>query len=83
MQNEAFFSTIHKMSAIKQIHKYHMSRDVRKPDFCICENEDADLLRGNRKADQRLCFRYLDRTFILFSKSQISSLLSSSVAAQP
>ena len=26
--------------------------------FCICENKDADQLRGNRKADQRLCFRY-------------------------
>ena len=23
-----------------------MSRDVRKPDFCICENKDADQLRG-------------------------------------
>ena len=40
----------------------HMSRDVRKPDFCICENKDADQLRGgNREADQRLCFRYLDK----------------------
>ena len=23
----------------------------------ICENKDADQLRGNREADQRLCFR--------------------------
>ena len=23
-----------------------MSRDVRKPDFCICENKDADQHRG-------------------------------------
>ena len=30
--------------------------------FCICENKDADQLRGNREADQRLCFRYTDRT---------------------
>ena len=22
----------------------HLSRDVRKPDFCICENKDADQL---------------------------------------
>ena len=46
---------------------YHMSRDVRKPDFCICENKDADQLRGNRDADQRLCFRnwmvFLNTTF--------------------
>ena len=26
-----------------------MSRDVGKPDFCICENKDADQLRGNRE----------------------------------
>ena len=30
---------------------------VRNPAFCICENKDADQLRGNREADQRLCFR--------------------------
>ena len=35
----------------------YLSRVVRKPDFCICENKDADQLRGNREADQRLCFR--------------------------
>ena len=23
---------------------------MRKPAFCICENKDADQLRGNRKA---------------------------------
>ena len=37
----------------------HMSRVVRKPAFCIRENKDADQLRGNREADQRLCFRYI------------------------
>ena len=26
-----------------------MSCDVRNPDFCICENKDADQLRGNTK----------------------------------
>ena len=34
-----------------------MSHAVRKPVVCICENKDADQLRGNREADQRLCFR--------------------------
>ena len=53
---------------------YYMSREVRKPDFCICENKDADQLRGNREADQRLCFRHLDSTIPLLSKSEISSL---------
>ena len=35
---------------------------MRKPTICICENKDADQLRGNREADQRLCFCYLDST---------------------
>ena len=56
---------------------------MRKPAFCICENKDADQLRGNRKADQRLCFRYTDSTIPLLSKSEISSLLPSSVTVQP
>ena len=51
-----------------------MSRVVRKPAFCICENKDADQLRGNREADQRLCFRYMESTIPLLPKSEISSL---------
>ena len=47
---------------------------MRKPAFCICENKDADQLRGEREADQRLCFRYTDTTIPLLSKSEISSL---------
>ena len=45
--------------------QYKMSLVVRKPDFCICENKDADQLRGYREADQRLCFRYTDSTITL------------------
>ena len=60
-----------------------MSRVVRKPAFCICENKGADQLRGNREADQRLCFRYKDSTIPLLPKSEISSLYPSSVAVQP
>ena len=56
---------------------------MRKPAFCICENKDADQLCGNRTADQRLCFRYIDNTVPLLSKSEISSLQPSSVAVQP
>ena len=33
---------------------------MRKPDFYVCENKDADQLCDNREADQRLCFRYTD-----------------------
>ena len=51
----------------------HMSQVMRKPDFCTRENKDADQLRGNREADQRLCFRYTDNTTPLLPKSEISS----------
>ena len=47
---------------------------MEKPTICICENKGADQLRGNREADQRLCFRYTDSTIPLVSKSKISSL---------
>ena len=50
-----------------------MSRVLRKPAFCICENKDADQLRGNREADQRLCFRYIDSTIPLLSKSKFQA----------
>ena len=56
------------------LHIRYLSRDVRKPDFCICENKDADQLRGNREADQRLCFRYTDSTIPLLPKYEISIL---------
>ena len=36
-----------------------------KPTICICENKGADQLRGNREADQRLCFRYSDIVLFL------------------
>ena len=42
--------------------------------FCICKNKDADQLRGNREADQRHCFRYIDSKIPLLSKSEILSL---------
>ena len=51
-----------------------LSRVMRKPAFCICDNKDADQLRGNREADQRLCFRYIDSTIPLLPKSEISIL---------
>ena len=60
-----------------------MSLVVRKPvffayaktkaliSFAVTENKGADQLRGNREADQRLCFRYTDNTIPLLSKSEI------------
>ena len=45
-----------------------------KSAICIGENKDADQLRGNREADQRLCFRYSYSTIPLLLKPEISSL---------
>ena len=42
---------------------------MRKPAFCICENKEADQLHGNREADRRLCFHYMDSTIPLLSKA--------------
>ena len=56
------------------VKKKYMNHVVRKPAFSICENKGADQLRGNREADQRLCFRYTDSTIPLLPKSEISSL---------
>ena len=53
----------------------HLNRVMKKPAFCICENKDADQLRGNRKADQRLCFRYIYSTIPPLPKSEISKHL--------
>ena len=53
-----------------------------KPTICIGENKGADQLRGNREADQRLCFRYSDSTIPLLLKSKISSFYLFSVLVQ-
>ena len=62
--------------------QFYMSLVMRKPVFSICENKDADQLRGNREADQRICLNYTDSTIPLLPTPGISSLLPSSVAAQ-
>ena len=39
-----------------------MSHRTRKPTICISVNKDTDQLCCHREADQRLYFRYTDRT---------------------
>ena len=56
---------------------------MRKPALCICENKDADQLRGNCEADHRLCLRYIDSTIRLLPIYKISCLLPSCVVVQP
>ena len=46
---------------------FRVSRVMRKPTFCICENKDADQLRGHCEADQRLCFRYMNSSIPILS----------------
>ena len=47
----------------------------------ICDNKDADQLRGNPAAEQCLCYRYkVDSTIPLLPNSKTSSLYHSSVA---
>ena len=51
---------------------------MRKHTFCICKNKDADQLRGNREADQLLCFLLqgiVKFFYFLNLKFQASSLL--------
>ena len=55
---------------------------MRKQTICIGENKDADQLRSNCVADQRLCFRYTNGTIPLLPKSKISNLLPFSVHIQ-
>ena len=61
----------------------YLSRPIGKPTICIGENKDADQLRGNREADQRLCFRYTDSTIPLLPKCEISSFYLFFVTVQP
>ena len=60
----------------------HMGLCVRKPTICMGKNKDADQLRGNREADQRLCFRYTDSTFPPLLISKFSRFWVSSVTVQ-
>ena len=55
------------------IYKRFMSRIMRKPNFCLCENKAADQLCSNCTAGQRLCFRYTDSAVPLLLKSEISA----------
>ena len=50
----------------------HMSLCMRKPTICIGEKA-ADQLRGNREADQRLCFRYTDSTILSYLNTKFQA----------
>ena len=52
---------------------------MRKPAFCICENKNADQLRSNCAADQRLCFRYKDSAMWVYVIVRSSQPVSESI----
>ena len=58
-------------------YKNNMSRVMRKPTFCICENKDPDQLRGTAKLISAFVFatRIVQSLFFLNPKFQISSHL--------
>ena len=62
------------LAKMKTATEQNMSCVMRKPMICIYENKDPDQFCGNREADHRLCFRYIDSTISLLSISEISSL---------
>ena len=49
---------------------------MRKPAICIYAKTKVQIKCCNRTADQRLCFRYIDSTIPLLSKSEISQFVS-------
>ena len=57
-----------------QMKNSNMSRVMRKPDFCICENKDADQLRGTAKLISAFVFaiRIVQFLFYLNTKFQAS-----------
>ena len=47
---------------------FYVSRVMRKPAICTCENKAADQLCGNCTADQCHCFYYINSTIPLLPK---------------
>ena len=59
-----------------------MSRNMRKPTFCVYEDKGTDQLCSNCTAYQCHCFCYVDSTIPVLFKSKISSLQPSSMHLQ-
>ena len=65
-----------------------MNHVMRKPTFHICEDNGADQLSSNCKADQRLCFHYMANTIPVVSNPKFLAsshllCLYSSVCVEP
>ena len=53
---------------------------MRESAYYVCENEGPKQLSGNRIADQRLSFCYIDNTNTRLHESEISNLRPSSLS---
>ena len=76
-----FVQIIFRQTSLNSLDGY-LSRIMRKPDICLCENKAADQLCSNCTADQRLCFRYSDSTTPLLLIAKLSSLWPASVTVK-
>ena len=70
-------------NAIPRRFCYDLSRRMRKPAICVCENKGTYQLHSYCEADKCLCFHYTGSTIPLLSKSKISRVYPSSVLVQP
>ena len=55
---------------------------MRKSSLCICENKGTDQLYCHRTSDKHICLGFIDDIIARLPKSDISSLLPSSVDVQ-
>ena len=69
--NQSVRNTFFNVMQAVCLYQFYLSRLMGKQTICLGENKGADQLRGNRKADQRLCFRYSDSTIPLLLKSEL------------
>ena len=60
----------------------YLSHVMRKPAFTKFENKGTEQLHSHHTDNQCLCIPYIDGTFNLLPKSEVSSLKQSSVAVQ-
>ena len=62
-----------RLGSLNQPLKYESHHE--KTRYSHMRKKGADRQRGNRAADQRLCFRYIDSTISLLPKFEMSSIL--------
>ena len=66
------FISIHVHDQPENVKRHKNKPRREKTGFLHMRKQRADQLRGNREADQRLCFRYTDSTIPLLSRTEIS-----------